>query len=86
MENERLISLRKQAGITQQGLADAIGISQSMVALIESGQREPRKKIRIELVRFFSKTLSRPEPITVEWLFYESEYNQQSSMPDSKTA
>jgi putative transcriptional regulator len=70
MENARLLGLRKETHLSQKDVAEMIGISQSMLARIESGQRDPRKPIKIELARLFNKT--------VEWLFYESEYYPQS--------
>lgn len=63
MKNERLIDLRVKAGLTQEQVAEAIGISQSMIAHIEAGRREPRKHIKIRLANFFG--------VSVEWLFYE---------------
>lgn len=44
-----------------------------MIARIESGDREPRKHIKVRLAKFFS--------VSVEWLFYEQiddleSYNQ----------
>lgn len=63
MKNQRLIELREKAGMTQEQLAEAIGISQSMIARIENGDREPRKLTKIRLAKLFG--------VTVEWLFYE---------------
>lgn len=69
MKNQRLIELREKAGLTQKQLAEAVAISQSMIARIENGDREPRKLIKIQLAKFFN--------VTVEWLFYEQiEYLQ----------
>ena len=63
MKNQRLISLREGAGLTQEQLADMAEVSQSMIARIESGDREPRKTIRIKLASIFK--------VKVDWLFYE---------------
>ncbi|WP_406676393.1 helix-turn-helix transcriptional regulator [Moorella sp. ACPs] len=63
MKNRRLIELREKANLTQKQLAEIIGISQSMIARIERGDREPRKHIKMQLAKFFG--------VTVEWLFYE---------------
>jgi DNA-binding XRE family transcriptional regulator len=71
MKNQRLIELRGKAELTQGQLADKIGVSQSMVARIEAGAREPRKQVKIELANFFH--------VTVEWLFYEQLYDRVSS-------
>ncbi|MCL6446827.1 MAG: helix-turn-helix domain-containing protein [Armatimonadetes bacterium] len=63
VKNERLVNLRLKAGLTQGQLAEVIGTSQSMIARIESGEREPRKTIKLRLAKFFN--------VSVEWLFYE---------------
>lgn len=63
MKNERLIELRKTAGLTQEDLAKEIGLTQSMIAHIEAGRKEPSKKYKIRLAKFFN--------VSVEWLFYE---------------
>jgi DNA-binding XRE family transcriptional regulator len=63
MKNQRLIDLREEAGLTQEQLAEMIEVSQSMIARIESGDREPRKQIKIKLASFFK--------VKVDWLFYE---------------
>ena len=39
--NERLKQLRLAAGLTQQGLADELGISASAIGMYEQGRREP---------------------------------------------
>jgi len=38
---DRLVALRKHSGKSQQDVADAMGVSQSAVARIESGERDP---------------------------------------------
>ncbi len=38
---ERLTYLRKSARLTQQQLADALGVSRSTIGMYEKGQREP---------------------------------------------
>lgn len=63
MKNKHLIGLRESHGLTQEQLAKEIGVSQSMIARIEAGEREPRKSIKIKMARYFE--------VTVEWLFYE---------------
>lgn len=63
-KNERLIELRCKYNLSQKELAEAIGISQSMIARIEAGEREPRRDIKIKLARYFR--------VSVEWLFYET--------------
>ena len=62
-KNERLIQLRQAAGWTQQQLAEKVGLSQSMIAFIEAGKKDPSRKYRMLLARIFG--------VSVEWLFYE---------------
>jgi putative transcriptional regulator len=68
MKNIRFHLLREELAMTQEELANQIGISQSMVALIESGRRDPRRQLKIKIAKYFN--------VTVEWLFYE-EINDQ---------
>lgn len=63
MKNQRLIELRKTTGLTQEDLAKEIGLTQSMIAHIEAGRKEPSKKYKIRLAKFFN--------VSVDWLFYE---------------
>lgn len=69
-KNMRLIELREAANLTQEQLAEAIGVSQSMIARIEAGSREPKRAIKIALAKFFK--------VSVELLFYE-QVNDQGS-------
>ncbi|MFZ2241947.1 MAG: helix-turn-helix transcriptional regulator [Gordonia amarae] len=39
---DRLVQLRKDKGLSQQDVAGAMGVTQSAVARIESGERDPR--------------------------------------------
>jgi transcriptional regulator with XRE-family HTH domain len=65
----RLKKLRKLNGLTQKQLANLIGVTQGTISKYESGEKEPRKEIRIKLARLFG--------VSVEWLFYESVYGSQ---------
>lgn len=65
--NNRLISLRKEAGLTQEQLAEKIGVSQSMIGHCEAGTRDPGKANKIKLATFFN--------VTVDYLFYEAYYD-----------
>jgi len=67
-ENRRLSDLRNQAGLSQEELANAVGVSQSMIARIESGDRDPGTEIKIKLALYFR--------VSVEWLFFASLYAQ----------
>ncbi|WP_332648800.1 helix-turn-helix transcriptional regulator [Lysinibacillus sp. 54212] len=68
VENARLVSLRKSKNLTQEQLAENVGITQAMVARIESGERDPSSSNKIKLAKFFG--------VTVEHLFYENRYGE----------
>ena len=51
--NEKMYQLRRQRGLTQRQVAEAVGIRQSAYAMIESGHRHPRKAIEKRLADFF---------------------------------
>ena len=68
--NQRLVSLRKAAQLTQDQLAQKIGVTQSMIAHIESGTKDPGKENKIKLASFFE--------VTVDYLFYEVYYDVKS--------
>lgn len=70
MRNARLIELRSKENLTQGELADKVGLTQSMIARIEAGKREPGKPFKIALAIFFG--------VSVEWLFYEQIDDQKS--------
>lgn len=63
IKNERLAKLRENKGLTQQQLGKAVGLSQSMIAYIEAGRKDPGKIYKIRLAKFFG--------VSVDWLFYE---------------
>jgi putative transcriptional regulator len=68
--NRRLIELRKAAGLTQEQLAEIIGVSQSMIAHCEAGTKDPGKANKIRLAKHFN--------VTVDYLFYEVYYDVMS--------
>ena len=51
--SESLISLRAKAGITQEEIADLIGISRQTYCAIETGQREMSWNTYLSLLLFF---------------------------------
>ncbi len=53
---ERLKDLRKNWGLSQMGLAEATGISQSAIAKWELGKTEPTASAIITLAEFFGET------------------------------
>lgn len=59
----RLISLRKDRGLTQQGLADATGIHVQQIKRYEAGSSEPSAEALRKIARTFA--------ITTDWLLFE---------------
>ncbi len=57
LRNEKMYQLRRQRGLTQRQVAEAVGIKQSAYAMIESGHRHPRKAIEKRLADFFGVTV-----------------------------
>lgn len=70
MKNIRLINLRKKHDLTQKELASIVKTSQSNIARIEAGERDPRKKLKMRIARLFD--------VSVDWLFYEEVDDQRS--------
>ena len=54
---ERLKELRKNLAISQMGLSEATGISQSAIAKWELGKTEPTASALITLARFFGESV-----------------------------
>lgn len=54
---ERLVALRKQRGLSQEGLGDAVNMEQSEVSRYERGKREPSKEALLAFADFFGVTL-----------------------------
>lgn len=46
--------IREERGYTQQQVADGAGVSQTMIALYESGSRTPRLDTAIKLANFLN--------------------------------
>ena len=57
-KNEKLISFRKQQGLTQIELADMLGIHQSILAAVESGSRKPPQSLKDALKEHFNFEIS----------------------------
>ena len=55
--NERLKQLRLASGLTQQGLADELGISASAIGMYEQGRREPDRATLILMSDFFGVSI-----------------------------
>lgn len=63
---ERIRKLREDHGISQQALADAIGVQQSTISEIERGGNQPSWKTLHKLAQFFDvqpgNLLNEPAP------------------------
>lgn len=75
MKNIRMIVMREKLELTQCQLAEKVGLTQSMIAHIEAGRREPSKKYKIKLANMFS--------VSVDWLFYD-QFNDLKSLKNKK--
>ncbi len=49
--------LRSQLGITQQGLADEIGVTRATVVALEKGDYNPSLQLAFRLALFFQKSI-----------------------------
>jgi len=49
---EEIIEIRKKEGLSQQELADEIGVSQRLVSYWERGEREPKKEHKALLAEY----------------------------------
>lgn len=58
----RLISLRGEKNLTQQQLADAVGITPSQISRYESGQAKPRRTVLFKLAKALGVTVSDLSP------------------------
>lgn len=74
---QRVKRLRKEKGLTQIRLADALYISESYIALIEADKRNPSLDIAVKLADFFhvrteylirGESSDTTEQYTEEWL------------------
>lgn len=54
MDGERLSELRKDKGLTQQQLAEALSVSSNTISAYERGINEPDDKMKIRLAEFFN--------------------------------
>ena len=65
----RLGEIRKQRGIKQEALADAMGVSRQTISSLENGRYNPSVILAIKLARYFG--------MKVEDIFiYEEESNE----------
>lgn len=61
----RFIKLRKEHGLTQQGMADAIGIHVTQIKRYEAGTSQPSLEILKKIATAFH--------VTTDWLIFEEE-------------
>lgn len=52
-----LTELRKAHNLSQKELADKLGLSQSMIAMMEAGERRGGDATKLKVARFFGKTV-----------------------------
>lgn len=52
-----LTKLRKAHNLSQKELADKLGLSQSMIAMMEAGERRGGDATKLKVARFFGKTV-----------------------------
>lgn len=64
----RLETLRKQRGVTQEELAQAMQVSRQTIGSLENGRYNPSILLAFKLARYFGKT--------VEEIFIDEEENQ----------
>lgn len=57
-KNLRLKAARAAVGLTQQGLADAVGVTRQTIVAIEKGDYNPTVKLCIQICRALGKTLN----------------------------
>ncbi len=55
--SEKLLSLRKERGISREELAEAIGVSISAISMYENGERIPRDDIKIKIANYYKKSV-----------------------------
>lgn len=65
MSNKTLIKLRKDKGLSQYTAAEEIGISQSMLAMLEAGYRKGSDSTKIMIANYYGKS--------VESIFFNDE-------------
>jgi len=73
---EKIRTLRKSAGLTQQQLADKIGVPQPHVARWESGKVEPLYKTMVIITATCRNDKMTREKFIKKWLGSKHEYNE----------
>jgi len=57
MIGERLRELRKSNGVTQEELADVIGVKKSTISLYENNRSDPADEYKIGIAKYFNISL-----------------------------
>lgn len=68
MIGERLLDLRKDAGLTQDELADILKINKHSISSYERDRSEPPDTIKIEIAKYFN--------VSVDYLLGTSDYKK----------
>ncbi len=58
MKNKRIKIARIECDMSQQSLADAVGVTRQTIGMIESGNYNPSLKLCIAICRALNKTLN----------------------------
>ena len=53
----RLKELRQERGITQEELAEALGVTRQTIIAIEKGKYDPSLRLAFKIARFFGKRI-----------------------------
>jgi len=53
----RVYELRKDAGVTQEELADAVGVTRQTIIAIEGGNYTPSVLLALKIAQFFKKSV-----------------------------
>ncbi len=53
----RLKELRQERGITQEELAEALGVTRQTIIAIEKGKYDPSLRLAFKIARFFGKKI-----------------------------
>lgn len=69
--NNRIKLARVERNLTQQELADAVGVTRQTISLIEKGKYNPTLKLCLAICRTLNKTLND--------LFWEDEINNEKN-------
>lgn len=64
--SNRVYQLRSSAGVTQEALGDAVGVTRQTVIAIEKGNYTPSVLLALKMAQFFKKPLEEVFFITYE--------------------